>query len=79
LKFGNFITKSARSTPYFIDTGNYRTGSKIRKLANFYADLIQNSGCEFDAIFGPAYKGIPLCVATTMAISELYGKDAFIA
>lgn len=76
LRFGDFITKSGRKTPFFINTGFYRTGSQLRKLGGFYAKTInERFGLDFDILFGPAYKGIPLGVATTMAISEHYNKD----
>jgi orotate phosphoribosyltransferase len=70
LTFGDFVTKSGRSTPYFVQTGKYRTGGQIRRLGEFYADAIQhNFGEDFDVLFGPAYKGIPLCVETAGALS----------
>ena len=76
LKFGDFTTKSGRKTPFFVNTGFYRTGTQLRKLGEYYAKAIkQKFGLEFDVLFGPAYKGIPLSVATTMAISEFYDKD----
>lgn len=76
LKFGDFTTKSGRKTPFFINTGFYRTGTQLRKLGEYYAKAIENQfGFEFDVLFGPAYKGIPLSVATSMAISELYHKE----
>lgn len=76
LKFGDFVTKSGRKTPFFVNTGFYRTGSQLRKLGEYYAKAIKNSyGVEFDVLFGPAYKGIPLSVAATMALSEFYGAD----
>ena len=76
LKFGDFVTKSGRKTPFFINTGFYRSGAQLRRLGEYYARAINESfGFDFDVLFGPAYKGIPLTVATTMAISELYGKD----
>ena len=76
LKFGDFVTKSGRKTPFFINTGFYRTGSQLRKLGKYYAKAIYNKfGLDFDILFGPAYKGIPLGVATAMAISEHYDKD----
>lgn len=76
LKFGDFTTKSGRKTPFFVNTGFYRTGSQLRKLGEYYAKSIADKfGLEFDVLFGPAYKGIPLTVATTMAISENYEKD----
>lgn len=76
LKFGDFVTKSGRKTPFFVNTGFYRTGGQLKKLGEYYAKAIHDKfGLDFDVLFGPAYKGIPLGVATTMAISELYGKD----
>lgn len=76
LKFGDFTTKSGRKTPFFINAGNYKTGSQLRKLGEYYAKAIENAfGFDFDVLFGPAYKGIPLTVCTTMAISEFYDKD----
>lgn len=76
LKFGDFTTKSGRKTPFFINTGFYRTGGQLNKLGEYYAKAINEKfGVDFDVLFGPAYKGIPLTVATTMAISNLYGKD----
>lgn len=76
LKFGDFVTKSGRKTPFFVNTGFYRTGTQLRKLGEYYAKAIKNKfGLDFDVLFGPAYKGIPLTVATTMAISENYDKE----
>ncbi len=76
LKFGDFVTKSGRKTPFFVNTGFYRTGAQLRKLGGYYAKAIESKfGLDFDILFGPAYKGIPLSVATTMAIDELYGKE----
>ena len=76
LKFGDFVTKSGRKTPFFINTGFYRTGGQLKRLGSYYAKAIKDKfGTDFDVLFGPAYKGIPLAVAATMAISELYGKD----
>lgn len=76
LKFGDFVTKSGRKTPFFVNTGFYRTGAQLRKLGEYYAKAIHDHfGLEFDILFGPAYKGIPLTVATTIAISEHYGKE----
>ncbi len=70
LTFGDFITKSGRPTPYFVQTGKYRTGGQIRRLGEFYADAIEDSfGDDFEVLFGPAYKGIPLCVETAGALS----------
>ena len=76
LKFGDFVTKSGRKTPFFVNTGFYRTGAQLRKLGEYYARAISNTfGTEFDVLFGPAYKGIPLTVATSMAISEFYDAE----
>jgi len=76
LKFGDFTTKSGRKTPFFINAGSYRTGLQLRRLGEYYAKAIKETfGLEFDVLFGPAYKGIPLTVATTMAISEFYGQE----
>lgn len=70
LTFGDFTTKSGRRTPFFINTGRYRTGRQMRRLAGFYADAIQADGLDFDFLFGPAYKGIPLVVAISMELSQ---------
>ena len=76
LKFGEFTLKSGRKSPFFMNAGAYVTGTQLRKLGEYYAKAIHdNYGLDFDVLFGPAYKGIPLSVDTTMAISELYGKD----
>jgi len=75
LTFGDFTTKSGRKTPYFINTGNYKTGSQISKLGDYYADCIMNSGEHFDALFGPAYKGIPLSVAAASSLYRNHGLD----
>lgn len=76
LKFGEFTLKSGRKSPFFMNAGGYVTGTQLLKLGEYYAKAIHdNYGLDFDVLFGPAYKGIPLSVATTMAISKLYGKD----
>ncbi len=76
LRFGKFVTKSGRNTPYFVNTGNYRTGKQIDTLGKFYAQLIkENCGDNFDAMFGPAYKGIPLAVGAAGALWREYGID----
>ena len=76
LKFGDFTLKSGRKSPFFMNAGAYVTGTQLRKLGEYYAKAIHdNYGDDFDVLFGPAYKGIPLSVATTMAYSELYGKE----
>ena len=76
LKFGDFTLKSGRKSPFFMNAGAYVTGSQLMKLGEYYAKAIHDTyGLDFDVLFGPAYKGIPLTVATTIAISKLYGKD----
>lgn len=75
LTFGDFVTKSGRKTPYFINTGNYRTGSQISRLGDWYAKTIAESGEEFDALFGPAYKGIPLAAAAASSLWRNHGLD----
>lgn len=76
LKFGDFVTKSGRNTPFFVNTGFYRTGAQLKKLGAYYAKAIEAKfGFDFNVLFGPAYKGIPLSVAAAIAISEDYGKD----
>jgi orotate phosphoribosyltransferase len=76
LRFGDFVTKSGRKTPFFINTGFYRTGEQLRRLGGYYAKAIAGDfGVNFDVLFGPAYKGIPLTVAASMALSELYEAD----
>lgn len=76
LKFGDFTLKSGRKSPFFMNAGGYTTGSQLRKLGEYYARAIHDKyGLDFDVLFGPAYKGIPLAVATAMALSELYGKE----
>ena len=76
LKFGDFTLKSGRKSPFFMNAGAYVTGSQLRRLGQYYAKAIHDhDGDDFDVLFGPAYKGIPLSVATTIAFSELYGKE----
>lgn len=75
LTFGDFITKSGRRTPYFINTGNYKTGAQIAGLGDWYAQDIIESGEEFDALFGPAYKGIPLVASAAASLFRNYGRD----
>ncbi len=74
LKFGEFVTKAGRLSPYFFNAGLFNTGNKLRVLGQFYAKAILNSGVEFDMLFGPAYKGISLAAATSIALAEL-GRD----
>ncbi len=76
LKFGDFVTKSGRKTPFFVNTGFYRTGEQLRRLGEYYAQAIKEKfGTDFDVLFGPAYKGIPLSVTTSIALSSKYGAD----
>jgi orotate phosphoribosyltransferase len=76
LKFGDFVTKSGRKTPFFVNTGFYRTGAQLKRLGEYYAEAINNKfGLDFDVLFGPAYKGIPLSVTATIAIADKYGKE----
>lgn len=76
LQFGDFTLKSGRKSPFFMNAGAYVTGSQLRRLGQYYAKAIHDHyGDDFDVLFGPAYKGIPLSVATTIAFSELYGKE----
>jgi len=76
LTFGDFVTKSGRRTPFFINTGNYRTGSQIKALGEFYAAaMVKHLGNSFDVLYGPAYKGIPLVVAAASALAGLHHRD----
>ena len=76
LKFGSFVLKSGRKSPFFMNAGAYITGSQLFRLGGFYANAIHdNFGDDFDVLFGPAYKGIPLAVATAIAYSRMYGKE----
>lgn len=76
LRFGDFVTKSGRNTPYFVNTGNFRTGRQIATLGKFYAALIkENCGEGFDCMFGPAYKGIPLAASAAAALYNEYNID----
>ena len=75
LKFGEFTLKSGRKSPFFMNAGGYVTGSQLKKLGEYYAHAIHDKyGDDFDILFGPAYKGIPLSVVTDIAFRELYGK-----
>ncbi|NLL11918.1 MAG: orotate phosphoribosyltransferase [Fibrobacter sp.] len=77
LTFGDFLTKSGRKTPFFINTGNYSTGSQLLKLGEYYAEsLVRNLPNGFDVLFGPAYKGIPLAVATSMALASRFSRQS---
>ena len=75
LRFGEFTLKSGRNSPYFFNSGLFNSGASIARLGNYYAETIIRSELVFDILFGPAYKGIPLAVATTMAIAEHHGRD----
>ena len=76
LKFGEFTLKSGRKSPFFMNAGSYVYGSQLKKLGEYYAKAIHDKyGDDFDVLFGPAYKGIPLSVVTAIAYSELYGKE----
>jgi len=76
LKFGSFTLKSGRKSPFFMNAGAYVTGNQLSRLGEFYAKAIHsNFGDDFDVLFGPAYKGIPLAVTTAIAYSKLYGKE----
>ena len=76
LKFGDFTLKSGRKSPFFMNAGAYVTGSQLKRLGEYYAKAIHdNYGDDFDVLFGPAYKGIPISVVTAIAYSELYGKE----
>lgn len=76
LKFGDFTLKSGRKSPFFMNAGGYVTGQQLMKLGEYYAKAIVDTyGTEFDVLFGPAYKGIPLAVVTAIAMHTLYGKE----
>ena len=76
LRFGDFVTKSGRQTPFFVNTGFYRTGEQLKRLGEYYAHAIRSAfGTDFDVLFGPAYKGIPLSVTASIALSSQYGAD----
>ncbi len=75
LKFGEFTLKSGRKAPYFINTGNYKTGAQLAKLGEYYAECINTNNIQAETLVGPAYKGIPLAVATAIALSNNHGKD----
>ncbi|MCI9122695.1 MAG: orotate phosphoribosyltransferase [Eubacterium sp.] len=76
LKFGDFTLKSGRKSPFFMNAGNYVTGTQLMRLGEYYAKAIHDHfGDDFDVLFGPAYKGIPLSVAASIAFAKLYGKE----
>jgi orotate phosphoribosyltransferase len=75
LRFGEFTLKSGRVSPYFFNTGLFSTGKRLARLGQFYAQAILDSGLEFDMLYGPAYKGIPLATAVSIAFAERHGRD----
>ncbi len=75
LRFGTFTLKSGRNSPYFFNLGCFNSGASLRVLGEFYATCIQAAGIEFDMLFGPAYKGIPLVASISIAFSQLYHRD----
>ncbi|MBI3545423.1 MAG: orotate phosphoribosyltransferase [Gammaproteobacteria bacterium] len=75
LRFGEFTLKSGRTSPYFFNSGLFNTGRKLARLGQFYAQAIAANGIVFDMLYGPAYKGIPLACATSIAIAELSARD----
>ena len=78
LTFGDFTTKSGRKTPFFINTGNYDNGAQMEKLGEFYAKALNNElGNDFDGLYGPAYKGIPLCITTSVALNKLFDQNVY--
>lgn len=77
LTFGDFTLKSGRKAPYFINTGNYKTGAHLARLGGFYADCINENNIDADILFGPAYKGVPLAVSTAVSLFNKYEKDMF--
>lgn len=75
LRFGEFTLKSGRTSPYFFNAGLFSSGGALAKLGQFYAAAIQDSGIDFDVLFGPAYKGIPLAATTAVALAEQHDRD----
>jgi len=75
LRFGNFTLKSGRTSPYFFNAGQFASGARLRELGRFYAAALEQSQLDYDMLYGPAYKGIPLSVATAIALAEHYAKD----
>ena len=77
LTFGDFTLKSGRKAPYFINTGNYKTGAHLARLGGFYAECIKENNIDADVLFGPAYKGVPLAVSAAVALASKYEQDLF--
>ena len=75
LKFGTFKLKSGRLAPYFLNSGEYKTGAQLKKLGEFYADCMHENGLQADTLFGPAYKGVPLALSAALALYEKYGQN----
>ena len=75
LTFGDFTLKSGRKAPYFVNTGNYKTGAQLAKLGEFYAECINENNIDVETLFGPAYKGIPLAVSAAVALYNKFGKE----
>ncbi len=75
LKFGSFTLKSGRTSPYFFNAGLFNTGSDLAKLGRFYAAALMDAGIEFDLLFGPAYKGIPIATTTAVALADHHNRD----
>lgn len=75
LKFGSFTLKSGRTSPYFFNAGLFNTGGDLARLGRFYAAALEDASVEFDLLFGPAYKGIPIATTTAVALFDQYGKD----
>lgn len=75
LRFGEFTLKSGRTSPYFFNAGLFNTGVALAKLGRFYAAALEDSAVEYDVLFGPAYKGIPVAASTAIALADHYGKD----
>jgi orotate phosphoribosyltransferase len=75
LRFGEYTLKSGRVSPYFFNAGLFNTGKDLAKLGGFYASALAAEGIEFDVLFGPAYKGIPVATATAIAMANSYGED----
>ncbi len=75
LKFGEFTLKSGRVSPYFFNAGLFNRGGDLAKLGRFYANALVDAGVEFDVLFGPAYKGIPIATTTAVALADSHGQD----